>query len=397
MFPSPDPQYRLPAIVQRQRGNSERTQEEARRDLIDSWPRTAAGVAATLVERIAWAATRPRGRVHTLAGVRVTHTPANIGSDDALLMMAHALAADGAPPAPLAVTPILDNDARETPNRVMYLRTSAEWRDLLDRWIAWELRISNRGIALVAWVHDEVKAAVDQSRIDHPTDQIAQARVVEAACARVVPADVDAARALLDGVRFDPPAALPTDLDAARGVLMDRVERAAREWTALIVDGPHGQRPANVAQRTAEHEVAARRNTGRHGIRAATSRAAATAAASLAISRIWLVSVAGAPTWSTTGLRPAVAGRVPLTPPAARPWACVVDSRPASAGSLVVETRAPDGWTVAVARIGDGSSQRVTISHAAPSPGDHDFDLLARNEVGPAILRLRLVVRPEAA
>lgn len=201
--------------------------------------------------------------------------------------------------------------------------------------------------------------------------------------------------------------ALAPDLRTAQQQLLERLDDAARGHIAYLLDAedPAYARATGTEQTSALRLLDIRRQEGRLDIRAAASVATALTAATAAIRRCTEVSVEHAPSWrgSAGSLLTLAAGVLTTTwtPPASGRWSYALtvirtdQRRTILMPDVVLDLPdLPAGWDVAIgSRHAALPRWPVTLTApASPSPGVYDIALVARDDIGPSRLKVRVTV-----
>lgn len=206
--------------------------------------------------------------------------------------------------------------------------------------------------------------------------------------------------------------ALSPDLRTAQQQLLERLDDAARDHIAYLLDAedPAYARPVGTEQISALALIDSRRQAARRQIRAAANVAAARTAGADGVRRVSEVPVEHAPAWrdSAGGHLTLAAGMLLAvwTAPARGRWklsltAARTDQRRAVLHPPIVLDLPdlPAGWDVSIGpRHASLPRWPVTLTApAAPAPGVYDIDLVARDDVGPGDLTVRVTVPAPAA
>lgn len=220
-------------------------------------------------------------------------------------------------------------------------------------------------------------------------------------------------RAALRSTRLDRAAGgLSTDLETARGQLLDRVDDAAAEVRRWLLDDPHdrGAGAANATQEAELRRLEGRRQDGRRQVRQAATIASATSSADGAAALIRGAGVEGAPRFRAPGAAAHLGASLALawTKPAAGRWSHVLDlvqpprtvtgTEPTLLGGIALDpVDAPEGWTVSSARRPAPNAHEGTLTIAwagegEPDAGAHVLELTARNKLGPRRLAVTVTV-----
>lgn len=216
-----------------------------------------------------------------------------------------------------------------------------------------------------------------------------------------------------NAVEWDlPHDALSSDLPVAKAQLLERIDDAAADHLCYLFDAeePSLARPFDTEQQTAARLLSSRRQAGRRTVLAAETVAAAAVASRLAVSRIEGVGIEHAPQWRDATGNPLVltAGRLRPTWAAPASGQYTINLRVARGSERAGEHRAvldlarlPKGWTVSMgSQTGAGATAvwPVTVTApTAPPPGAYDFDLVARDVIGPSRLPVTVVVPAPSA
>lgn len=201
--------------------------------------------------------------------------------------------------------------------------------------------------------------------------------------------------------------ALAPDLRTAQQQLIERVDAAARAHIAYLLDAedPAYARPVGTEQVSALALLDGRRQDARRQVRAATTVAAARTAATNGVRRVSEVPVEHAPAWrgSAGSLLTLAAGMLLTvwTAPASGRWSYALtvvrtdQRRTVLTPDVVLDLPdLPAGWDVAIgSRHATLPRWPVTLTApAAPAPGVYDLILVARDDIGPAKLTVRVTV-----
>lgn len=224
---------------------------------------------------------------------------------------------------------------------------------------------------------------------------------------RVIGSLNDGINLLHGATQYDVPAdALSPDLSVAKAQLFERIDDAARDHLAYLLDceDPAYARPVGTEQSTAVALLERRRQDGRQSVRAAATAAAALTASTNAIGLIEGVVVEHAPVWRSSQGGALSLSRKMFLPTWISPGAgrYTFSLRVARTGERAAATDAigleaqdlPIGWSVSLgAKLSNAAAWPVAVTApAALSPGDYDFTLVARDAIGPARLRVRVRV-----
>lgn len=201
---------------------------------------------------------------------------------------------------------------------------------------------------------------------------------------------------------------LSSDISVAKAQLCERIDDAARDHLAYLLDceDPAYARPVGTEQSTAVALLERRRQDGRRSVRAAATAAAAMTDSTNAIAIVEGVVVEHAPVWrSSLGGALSLSSKMflpPWTSPGAGSYTFSLrvvrtGERAAANDAITLEAQdLPAGWTVALgAKQGQGAAAYWPVTVTATTwsaPHTYDFVLVARDAIGPARLRVRVRV-----
>ena len=302
--------------------------------------------------------------------------------------------------------------------RAVVLRTAREWRALAHAWARRRVDLHSRALLAMDRWHRRVDVVDGTAPATGPSGAVltgvaALAAREAAAAALAAEAGPLHSRATWDAailaVTLPDPAALPSDVGAARRILLDRLDDAAvatRRW--LCDDDLGGAGPATLGQEAALRLLESRRQAGRRSLRAATTVSTLRSAFTAAEHLVRGVGIEDAPVWQTSTGTALTGGRYSVTAPApaaerwahtirvANPAPTVASKSAAALGAVVLDdVDAPPGWTVtSTPRPAPAAHERdVTIAQtAAPAAGTVEVTLTARNACGPRDLVVAVTV-----
>lgn len=201
---------------------------------------------------------------------------------------------------------------------------------------------------------------------------------------------------------------LSPDLSTAQEQLLERIDDAARDHLAYLLDteDPAYALPIGSQQATALNLLEQRRQNGRRSIRSAPTVATARTRANTAIALVEGVVIESSPLWRSAagGALTLVSGRYqpPWTPPGSGTYTISlrlqrVTERATAADEIVLEAQdLPAGWTASIgARQGQGAAAYWPVTVTAgtwSAPNVYDLTLIARDAIGPSRLPVRVTV-----
>lgn len=198
--------------------------------------------------------------------------------------------------------------------------------------------------------------------------------------------------------------ALSPDLPVAKQQLCERIDDAARDHLAYLLDceDPAYARPVGTEQSTAVALLERWRQAGRRSVRVAATAALALTASTNTINLVEGVVVEHAPVWrSSTGAALTLIGGVSMwTNPGIGAYSLSLrvartGERAAATDAITLEAQdLPAGWSAVLgAKLSDAAAWPVNITAPAGVPSrDYDFALVARDAIGPSRLRVRVRV-----